>query len=637
MALDTHFLLDVLALLGGGRGHALNDLTPHLLGMLAWGALCIYLLRVRQTAYTRSHDLLLVAFVFSCLHEAADFVANAAAAINPGESFFQGSFWPPFELLLCAVSRILLAAAFIHLLQRQRKFTLNFLQASLPIIAIIYGYTAIQWQQSFQLDQTAQLDSQYCSWAMNATMTVLIMIGLIKCIRAAPPIRWSIIIALLMLMFESVLGITAYLGDASLPSVLNPIRGCLALAAIALFGYATLMFQLLTENRIKQSTQNSERLESLGLLSSGIAHDFNNHLQIILGYVELAKVQSKNSSESQQSLQRIEEAADRAGALVNQLLSFSTGQTPRFENVDLNETITKLTPLLSRLLGSEVKLVHDLDLNAKGIKADIRMIEQIILNLVANAKDAIAGHGTITLRSRAVVSSNESGEHFDNRTQLVVADTGQGMDEKTINRMFEPFFTTKPLGKGTGLGLATVYSALQKHNGKIRVVSEPSAYTRVYVDFPASEVNSPTPPLSTHSNSITVTGRTILLAEDEIAIRELASTLLESAGYTVIVASNGQHAINIINTFRGPIDLCLFDVAMPILNGYQTYDRIRETRPEIAVLFITGNTARVEQLRAEYPHLQKPFTKKSLLDALSHALEHKEASSNMVATKGEPA
>lgn len=629
MAEERNFILDILALVGGGRGDALSELTPHLLGALFWGTLCVFQYRTRKAEQIAAENLLLGAFVFAFAIQALQFATAAALSQGIATTFLLGGLWPPLALALCTSSHLVIAAAFIQYLIRHRKTTVDFLTISLAIISLCYTYVAIRWWMTYQEIPNARFDAQYYTWALYGGAIVMLAVALSNFLTNDHPNRRPVMAALLVLQVALLLNILVPLNPASYQSILNPIIGSIELGAIALFAYAALTLQVRTGKALAKDSHKSQRLESLGLLSSGIAHDFNNHLQIILGFTELAKVQAGEKNQSFSSLVRIEEAAEKAGALVNQLLAFSLGEAPKFETVDLNDTITKLTPLLTRLIGSEIRLAHNLDLSASPIKADGRMLEQIILNLVANAKDAITEQGVITLQTRTLPEIDievDSGLSGFRKTQLIVTDTGIGMDEKTASRIFEPFFTTKASGEGTGLGMATVYNAVQKHSGKIYARSEPGAYTQIYVDFP-SVVHKPSEivPVSdklTERNNITVKGKgeTILLVEDEIAIRELASTLMEASGYTVIVASNGQHAINIVNTFKGKIDLCLLDVAMPLLNGYQTYDRIARARPGIRVLFITGNTTRVDSQTSVFPHLQKPFSKKSLLDTLTKAL-----------------
>jgi signal transduction histidine kinase len=629
MAEERNFFLDILALVGGGRGEALSDLTPHLLGALFWGALCIFQYRTRKSEQSGSDSFLLGAFIFAFAIEAIEFVLAAALFQGIATNFLQGGLWPPLELALCTSSRLIIAAAFIQYLIRQRKTTVDFLTISLTIISLCYTYVAIRWWMTYQEIPDAKFDSQYYTWALYGGTVVMLVVAILQFLAHYHPNRKPVMAALVVLQVAFVLNILVSVDPAKYQSILNPIVGSIELGAIALFAYAALTLQVRSDKALAKDTHKSQRLESLGLLSSGIAHDFNNHLQIILGFTELAKVQAGEKNQSFSSLMRIEEAAEKAGALVNQLLAFSLGEAPKFETVDLNDTITKLTPLLTRLVGSEIKLAHNLDLSASPIKADGRMLEQIILNLVANAKDAITEQGVITLQTRTLPEIDievDSGLSGYRKTQLIVTDTGIGMDEKTASRIFEPFFTTKASGEGTGLGMATVYNAVQKHSGKIYARSEPGAYTQIFVDFPSvvhksSKLVSVSDAIAErHNISVKGKGETILLAEDEVAIRELASTLMEASGYTVIVASNGQHAINIVNTFKGKIDLCLLDVAMPLLNGYQTYERIANARPGIRVLFITGNTTRVDPQTSVFPHLQKPFSKKTLLDSLTKAL-----------------
>ncbi|MBX2878326.1 MAG: response regulator [Granulosicoccus sp.] len=629
MSIDSSLLLDVIAPIGGGRHGYLNDLTSHFLCAVAWATLAVYQIAARWSSPSDSRRLLIIALSLASAIEILLWLSVAAKSMGGDYALVaENQFGQAALLALGSVSRMLVVIAFAHFLIRRRALMREAVIVALLSTVVLFLYTTFNWWTNLP---PGPVENRTYSWVFDGALILLCLGAGGLCVCSAKAVRWPVIAAFLLIVIESGLAIAAYQWKPVLAQVLVPISGSIKLASILVLGYAGMVFHVISENRTKNSMQNSRRLESLGLLSSGIAHDFNNHLQIILGYVELAKAQAGEKHALQTSVNRIAEAAEKSGALVNQLLAFSRGQSPDFVNIDLNETITKLTPLLSRLVSSEIKLIHKLDLRARSINADTRMIEQIILNLVANAKDAIEHQGSITIETRQLneedLQSVSDGPTAPT-TQLVVSDTGRGIDKSIVGKVFEPFFTTKAVGEGTGLGLATVHSAVQKHNGAVRVKSKPGKFTKVYIDFPSaessvaltveqlpSEMSASPVETALQGNSIT-----ILLAEDEPAIQELTCMLLEAAGYSVINASNGQHAINIINTYKGKIDLCLFDVAMPVLSGYQTYDRIIETQPSMPVLFTTGNTARVDDLRSQFEHLQKPFTKKTLLTSLSRIL-----------------
>lgn len=613
------FLLDLLGEIGGGRGAALNSLTPHVLGVVMWAALCVYEAANQRRGRHPGDVLILFALSVSLLAELCQLTIYALALSGPASvSAPMPGGWLINEELVMA-SRVILAGAFLYLLFPSPRLSHHYLvlALSLWLIAVlsrtILPFAAIP-------EELSVLQSGW-QVPVSGFLTITVAIALLS--RSSRRIGKPIIIGFSMLLLENILGLVLLAGNGPDSRVINPLRGNLALWAIPLFGYALLRVRQVSVKRQEHSIQNRERLEALGQLSSGIAHDFNNHLQVIMGYIELARSQVDRSDVA---LDRIEQAADAAGSLVNQLLAFSRGQKTEFTALDLNEVIMNVTPMISRLLGPDINLKHDLDINVKPVLADSRMIEQVVFNLVVNARDAMPTGGTILVETRAV--SADQVRNLDQRSyavsRLTIADTGTGMNKDTLRRAFEPFYTTKPVGEGTGLGLATVYEIVKKHGADIRLDSKPGAYTHVHIDFPVS-----TGRVAEHETRVTPvlrgSGETILLVEDETAIRDLAIALLKNAGYQVLTANDGQHAINIVTTYHGTIDLCLFDVIMPRLSGYQAYDRIRSAGNDIPVLFITGSTSRVENLRGQYPHLQKPFTGITLLAAVRKVLEVKES------------
>ena len=632
--------LDILALLGGGRGSPLNNITPHLLGVIFWASLNLYLGLTRKGPRSNTDRMLMASFIVLFFAELSQLSSTLIQANNWALSPRLNAIWLPAEKAICLAGGLLLAAAFLQFLLRRHRLTINYLIVSAGVVVLMFLGNAIPMWLSLagQPDTAASLlSSPMLSSAPELAVIAMYLFAIIKMTSSMRQIRWPIIIALTCLLLVSILNLIASHSADSILPVLNPIKGNLQLWTIPFIAYVALRVRQVEGKRLEHGRQDTERLEALGQLSSGIAHDFNNHLQIILGYTELAKSSATIDHKLQAPLDRIEEAATSAGAMVNQLLAFSRGQPPKFIPVDLNSIVTRLTPMLSRLLGAETKVVHDLDKQARQILADEHMIEQIIVNLVVNARDAVAHGGMISIETRSLSVHDQdqhTGEAGYERMQLLVSDTGVGMDEKTLRRAFEPFFTTKPIGKGTGLGLSTVYSAVQRHNGRVFVKSEPGLYTRVYVEFPVAAKKStkksakksakkiktqlkPTLP----SQPMVTRGETILLAEDEAAIRDLARNVLQHAGYNVLVAKDGQHALYTIRSYKARIDLCIFDVMMPVINGYDTYDSIAADNPNMPVLFITGNTSRVAHVRNHLPHLQKPFSNTSLISHIRQILE----------------
>jgi len=358
----------------------------------------------------------------------------------------------------------------------------------------------------------------------------------------------------------------------------------------------------------------------IGQLSAGVSHDFKNHLQVIRGYAELAQIQQSHPDKVNECLVEISDTVDRSVALVNQLLAFSRRDNPENDAaVNLNDVITDLTPMLSQLLGQQYQLRFHLDTDLPPARFEITELEQVIVNLVVNARDAMSDGGEITFTTRKLFSmkSQRAAANTDKQprveeVQLIVSDSGAGMTQKTLQRAFEPFYTTKPVGEGTGLGLSTVYGLVQQHSGTINIASQLYEGTTVTVNLrPAtSTVNE-----SDREVGADVLGGSerILIAEDDSSVRNLVYELLTKAGYSVLQANDGHQARSLAREHQDSIDLLLFDVAMPKMNGYLAYESIVPFMPEARVCFVSADTSRVKGFRANYPHLAKPFTRAQLL------------------------
>ncbi|MGQ7844359.1 ATP-binding protein [Granulosicoccus sp. 3-233] len=603
-------------------GNLNSNLTPSFVGIILWGGLCLHeALSQRKGNLLRRQFLLPGSFFVCLLVEVLLFSTNAYLMDNTEPTSRFQVYWPLLEFMLLTMSRLLLAAAFLDVLFDVSRPSRRFLWQAGTALLLVFLIIALNWIARHAPEPQLQFADTAGSVWLKASAVILISVATLSISASNNRNRWPVLTGFILLWIDSVLTLFA-------PDVLafdrnqgSPVHGNLSNLSIIVLGYACMKLRHASERKLEKGIQTSERLEALGQLSSGIAHDFNNHLQVILGYVELAGTQSSDPHALRQSLKRVEEAAEAAGDLVNQLLTFSRGQKTEYTVLDLNEVIMSLSPMLSRLLGPDTTLRHDLDLKIAPIRADKRMVEQVLFNLVINARDAMADGGIITISSHALIRQGKSrrGEAGDSCTRMTVADTGCGMDKATLRRAFEPFYTTKPVGEGTGLGLTTVYGIVKKHAAHIHIDSSPGECTHVHIDFPVTTELLVAEP----SQSFPVmkgNGETILLTEDEVALRDLARTFLTASGYHVLIANDGQHAINIASTYHGKIDLCLFDVIMPRLNGYETYDRISALDNDIPALFVTGSTSRAEKLRQQYPHLQKPYTGDTLLKSVRATL-----------------
>lgn len=338
----------------------------------------------------------------------------------------------------------------------------------------------------------------------------------------------------------------------------------------------------------------SQKMEAIGKLTGGIAHDFNNMIMAINGYATLVRSKPSDTEQTRHYIEQIMDVTDRASNLTKRLLAFGRKQGVSLCPVSLNEIAQRAGHLISRLIGERIEFVTRLGGRNFTIMADSGQIEQLILNLATNGRDAMAGKGTLTISTSAETIDDafiEANGYGVKGTYacLSVKDTGSGIDSETLKRIFDPFFTTKDVGKGTGLGLSIVYGIVKQHSGFITVDSVLNEGTEFRILFPTVQARPRR--LSTQLSMVpfTVAGReTVLLTEDDPGVREITRALLEESGYKVIEAVDGEDAIDRFNENRDDISLLLFDVMMPKKNGKEAYDEIKKTAPWVKVLFFSG-------------------------------------------------
>ncbi|MBD3257796.1 PAS domain S-box protein, partial [candidate division GN15 bacterium] len=388
----------------------------------------------------------------------------------------------------------------------------------------------------------------------------------------------------------------------------------------------------ITERRVlEDQLRKAQKMEAVGQLAGGVAHDFNNILQAISGYTDLLLSDAPEGSSNREMLSEIANASQRAGRLVSQLLAFSRRQVMRPETLDLNEVIAALTGMLSRIIPESIK-VDFVPGHALGwVQADRGMIEQLVTNLCVNARDAMPEGGKLTIETEMVyVDGDYKKAHAWARVGryvlLSVTDTGKGMDKATLDHIFEPFFTTKAVGKGTGLGLATVYGIVKQHDGIINAYSEPGQGTTFKVYLPLSERSAIDVGTKVEGRAVGGT-ETILLAEDDEAVRGLAERVLTRAGYTVLTAEDGKRALEVFQAHKDTVDALLVDVVMPGLSGRGVLEEIRKTKPDIPVVFASGYSENVVHtnfvVKAGIRLVQKPFSHDALLRAIRGAIDEK--------------
>ncbi|HZW37646.1 MAG: ATP-binding protein [Deltaproteobacteria bacterium] len=379
----------------------------------------------------------------------------------------------------------------------------------------------------------------------------------------------------------------------------------------------------------EEHLRQAQKMEAIGKLAGGVAHDFNNLLSVITGYSELLLAKLRTGSPGLHEIEEIHKAGERAASLTHQLLAFSRRQVLMPKPLLLNESVASLEKMLKRLIGENIELVTNTDPDPWKVLADPIQIDQILINLAVNARDAMPGGGKLSISTfnrefHLPLVEGAMTLPAGPYACLDVTDTGCGMDRETLGRIFEPFFTTKEQGKGTGLGLATVYGIVKQSGGFIRVLSEPGRGTTFIVYFPrtlaAESAGEPTETerKGTHGNE------TVLLVEDEEMVRELVSETLRGFGYSVLEAPDGQEAVAVSEKYRGTIHLLITDVVMPGMNGLELARRLKSTRPDLLLLFMSGyseeavNELGVMGLGEVF--LQKPITPSRLSEKVRELL-----------------
>ncbi len=353
----------------------------------------------------------------------------------------------------------------------------------------------------------------------------------------------------------------------------------------------------------------AQKMETVGRLAGGVAHDFNNLLTVINGYAEFALSGMAPADPHREMVQEIRDAGQRAESLTRQLLTFSRREVVQATSIDLNVVADQMRKMLERLIGEDIRLTFDLDPGLWRVKADAGQIEQVIMNLAVNARDAMPEGGTLVVTTRNIEGDPDT-------VLLAVADTGCGMDEATQQQMFEPFFTTKKVGQGTGLGLATVYGIVTQAGGRIEVSSAVGRGSTFSVFLPKLDRDVDAGGAAGRSDGLARGTERILLVEDEAALQRIAVRILESAGYRTVCASNGPEALAVCDRDPEPFDLLLTDVVMPGMSGHELAARLKDTRPDMKVLFASGylHDAFPEHTRLgpELQFLAKPYTPTSL-------------------------
>jgi PAS domain S-box-containing protein len=396
--------------------------------------------------------------------------------------------------------------------------------------------------------------------------------------------------------------------------------------------YTVILRDISERKKLEEQLLHSQKTEGIGRLAGGIAHDFNNLLMAIFNYLTLASNKLESDHPARAALGHAHEAADRAAMLTRQLLTFARKQVAKPRVLSPVDVVKALEPMLQRLIGDDVALRTNLAPDTGNVLADSTQLEQVLVNLSVNARDAMPHGGTLAIESanvdldadycRTRVDANP-GPHV----MLCVSDSGEGMTPDVLARLFEPFFTTKAPGKGTGLGLATCHGIVRQSGGHIAVYSEPGRGTAVKVFLPRATQEKAAPAAAAPSAGSLRGSETVLLVEDNSIVRTLILRALGSAGYTVLVASSGLEALRIVESHPGKIDLLVTDVVMPVMSGVQLAEILAQKLPRLAIVYISGFT---EESVADQglntngrAFLSKPFASEVLLRTARELLSRK--------------
>ena len=374
-------------------------------------------------------------------------------------------------------------------------------------------------------------------------------------------------------------------------------------------------FDITDRKRLEEQILQSQKLESLGRLAGGIAHDFNNLLMVISGYSDLLLGNLNNPDTLERGLSEIRRAGERGAELTQQLLAFSRKQATQPRAIDLNALVRESQGMLQRVIGEDIELEINLDPAAWTVRADRGQMHQVLMNLVVNGRQAMPDGGVLAIETANARLDEPPGEYL----HLRIRDTGVGMDEATRRHVFEPFFTTKGAGKGTGLGLATVFGIVTQAGGHITVTSEPGRGTAFNLYFPRIQGPAAAEAAAVEKRHGASDCGTVLVVEDQEEVRGLACTILRERGFEVLAAADGDEALAVARRFAGPIRLMLTDVIMPGMNGRDLAARMAPVRPDTRVIYMSGYTDRVV-LEADAMLIEKPFTADQLMAMVRTAL-----------------
>ena len=541
--------------------------------------------------------------------------------------------WDPLVLWLHVISDCLIAAAYyaipvllFHFSRRRRDIPFNRIFVAFALFILACGTTHLLgavtvWHPVYRIEGAVK-----AATAIASITTFLMLIPLMPTLISLPsPSQLAVANQQLALEIEERRGAEAKVRKIN-EELEERVAGRTA-------DYKQALQDLRQEMKRRQELENqliqSQKMEAIGRLAGGVAHDFNNLLTVILGYNEMVREQVKDNSAALEYAGEVLRASERASSLTNQLLAFSRRQVAVPRIVDLNELVGNIDRLLRRIIGEDIQLDLRLDPALSPVKVDPAHMDQVIMNLAVNSRDAMPGGGRLTIETANVNLTEEyAASHIDIRpgphVLLAVSDTGIGMHAATRSRIFEPFFTTKDKGKGTGLGLSIVYGIVKQNGGEILVYSEPGQGTAFKIYLPAAISAAEALPVETEEVPEAPPSGTILLVEDEDQVRNLTRSMLVRLGYHVLDFSSAGDALRYLSGRPEPIDLLLTDIVMPETSGMELARQVKASRPETKVLFMSGYTdSSVTShglISAGTAFIQKPFTSASLRKKVGEAL-----------------
>lgn len=626
-------ILDILGEIAGGRGGHVNDLPRFTLGMIVWGVLVISALNAHGRNALLRDRLLIAGFIVGFCRELFMLVVVVLGMHNYVSAGTLNLFFPPIDNVMMLTARAVIASAFLHYFVKPSQVSRNFFLITVPVCLLIYVVVAPYWWIVVKTNPLIGFSQCWPVWVVHCFGALFILLAVFFFLRKRTWISTLVAISFAMYFGNHVLMLIDLSTNQLWSSIFTPIRNSLDLFATPMFGFIYWREQRDNHARLQAEIKQTERLELIGQLAAGVSHDFKNQLQVIMGYAELGQMQRHDADKVEKCLSEISDTVGRSASIVNQLLAFSRReQVNKDVSVNINDVVSELTPMLSQLLSPKYFLNFQLADQMPNASIDKTELEQVIVNLVVNARDAQPDGGVIQLTT--VVNnpefndedqSSQSAEKMKNQhLELSVTDFGVGMSSEQQEHAFEPFYTTKPVGEGTGLGLSTVYGFVNKHKGLVNIDSQLGAGTTVSVQLPTADTSAKVQTQPAIDNDLGGSEH-ILLAEDDESVRNLTTTLLTQAGYTVYSAVDGNQAIELAKKYGSNIDLFLFDVTMPKLNGYLTYEAVAEIVPSASVAFVSANVDRAAVDQNDYAHLAKPFTRSQLLAYIRAQLGDAEA------------